>query len=41
MPDDLFLRAAEAGIDDVLGKFDRRALLRELAGRKSSVRQAA
>ena len=38
---ELHLRAAEAGIDDVLGKFDRRALLRELAGRKSSVRQAA
>lgn len=34
-------RAAEAGIDDILGKFDRRALLRELASRKSSMRDAA
>jgi two-component system chemotaxis sensor kinase CheA len=38
---ELHLRAAEAGIDDILGKFDRRALLRELAGRKSSMRRAA
>jgi two-component system chemotaxis sensor kinase CheA len=38
---ELHLRAAEAGIDDVLGKFDRRALLRELAGGKAGMRQAA
>jgi two-component system chemotaxis sensor kinase CheA len=35
------LRAAKARLDEIVGKFDRRAILAELAERKSMMRQAA
>lgn len=38
---ELHLRAAQARLDDLVAKFDRRALLGELAERKSAMRQAA
>lgn len=38
---ELHMRAAQVGINEVVAKFDRRALLRELAERKSTMRHAA
>jgi two-component system chemotaxis sensor kinase CheA len=38
---DTHLRAAQARLDEIVGKFDRRALLAELAERKTMMRQAA
>jgi two-component system chemotaxis sensor kinase CheA len=38
---ELHMRAAQARIDEIVAKFDRRALLRELAERKSTMRHAA
>jgi two-component system chemotaxis sensor kinase CheA len=37
----LHVRAAKAGLDEIIAKFDRRALLGELAERRTSMRQAA
>jgi two-component system chemotaxis sensor kinase CheA len=38
---ELHMRAAQVRLDEVIAKFDRRALLSELAERKSGMRQAA
>ncbi len=38
---DLHLRAAQAGLDDIVGKFDRRALLTELNAGSGEARHAA
>jgi two-component system chemotaxis sensor kinase CheA len=38
---ELHMRAAQARIDEIVAKFDRRALLRELAERRSTMRHAA
>ncbi|MBX9908923.1 MAG: chemotaxis protein CheA [Beijerinckiaceae bacterium] len=38
---DLHVRAAHARLDEIVAKFDRRALLNELAERRTSMRQAA
>jgi two-component system chemotaxis sensor kinase CheA len=38
---DLHVRAAHAGLDEIVAKFDRRALLNELAERRVGMRQAA
>lgn len=38
---ELHMRAAKARLDEIVAKFDRRALLSELAERKSTMRQAA
>ncbi|QEL25762.1 hybrid sensor histidine kinase/response regulator [Bosea sp. F3-2] len=38
---DLHMRAAQAGLDDVVAKFDRRALLSELNAGSADMRQAA
>ncbi|KRE02255.1 ATPase [Bosea sp. Root381] len=38
---DLHLRAGQEGLDEVVAKFDRRALLAELAERRRGVREAA
>ncbi|AMJ63633.1 chemotaxis protein CheA [Bosea sp. PAMC 26642] len=37
----LHVSAAKAGLDEIIAKFDRRAILAELADRKPSMRQAA
>ncbi len=38
---DLHMRAGQARLDEVIAKFDRRALLGELADRRPGLREAA